>query len=77
MTPEGNISATTDITAEFGWILGYASRANEDSLGRADIYEMKSVDLAAWAASWCRDNPSKTLYDAMAALTESRLKSKK
>ena len=60
-----------------GWIHGYATRVNKTIKGRANIYDMDSVDIAAWLASWCRDNPSKELTRTMHALTESRLKNKK
>jgi hypothetical protein len=59
--------------AYLGWILGYASRVNEAEFGRSDWFEMKPTALAAWLASWCRDNPDQILWRGMTTLTDQRL----
>jgi len=75
--PDGYMSSGDVFAYELGWIQGYATRVNETTKGRENIYDMDTIGLAAWVASWCRDNPSKRILNAMEALTESRLKSKK
>ena len=56
-----------------GWIEGYATRVNKITKAGADIYDMSILDMMAWLASWCRDNPSKILINAMDSLTENQL----
>ena len=76
-TPDGGISYVGDFGFVMGWLQGFATRVNRTIPGGANIYDMDSVELAAWVASWCRDNPLKQVVDAMDALTESRVKSLK
>ena len=73
-TPDGQFSFNNRFGIWIGWIHGYATRVNMTTKGRANIYDMDSIGIAAWLASWCRDNPSKDLTEAMNAFTQSRLK---
>ena len=57
-----------------GWINGYISEYNGwvDN-GKSDIVAgMGTNDTYRWLASWCRDNPSKGLFDAIQSLILSR-----
>ena len=53
-----------------GYIRGYTTAYNrETNNGIGNILEDMSMrDTYSWIASWCRDNPSKTLDDALQAL---------
>lgn len=58
-----------------GWINGVISGYNHSAdNGKQDIVAgMSYNDTSRWVASWCRDNPSKGLDDAVFALIFSRL----
>ena len=72
-------AGTTEVTYNtkfgdvLGWIAGYMTRVNFDTRGKKDYFH-DLVDEVAWVASWCRDNTSYSLPDAMEALTNLRLK---
>jgi hypothetical protein len=57
-----------------GWIAGYLSGYNMNvDNGKSDIVAGISYnDTYRWVASWCRDNPSKSLFDAVNALIINR-----
>tara|TARA_B100001964_G_scaffold154003_1_gene169371 strand:+ start:708 stop:845 length:138 start_codon:yes stop_codon:yes gene_type:complete len=40
--------------------------------GKEDYLKMKFSEVASWVASWCRDNPSRDISEAMDALYDSR-----
>jgi hypothetical protein len=54
-----------------GWIDGYLTGYNEfANNGKSSILgSMSYNDARRWLASWCRDNPSKGLWDSLNALT--------
>jgi hypothetical protein len=58
----------------FGWIAGYISAYNRFvSNGKKDIREgTTSNDAHRWLASWCRDNKSNDLDDAVFAFIRSQ-----
>ena len=58
-----------DFGSYLNWLQGYASRVNQTEPGGQNVYQMGTVDIAGWVASWCRDNPSKSLLEAMDQLT--------
>ena len=59
------IKNTSDIALEVGWIYGYLTAINKTRLGKEDFFsDLGLLDTLGWIASWCRDNPTKSLYDA-------------
>jgi len=54
----------------FGWISGYLTAYNENTDNRIkNILGTTTMnDARRWIASWCRDNPSKDVLDALVAL---------
>ena len=42
-------------------------------VGRSDWFNMNGPEMAAWLASWCRDNPEQTLWFGVKTLTKQRL----
>ena len=71
---ETRITTSKELGTYLGWIQGYTFRANETELGATNIYGMNTIEMAGWLASWCRDNPSKMILDAVSAITESHLR---
>jgi hypothetical protein len=70
----GQLAYSSEFTATVGWLQGYLTRVNEQAKSTGDIYGIDLIEIAAWLASWCRDNPTSNLINAMQALTKSRLK---
>jgi len=54
-----------------GWIAGYMTRVNFSVRGKENYFR-DLLEEVAWVASWCRDNPSLDLSDAMRAITKAR-----
>jgi hypothetical protein len=54
-----------------GWIAGYMTRVNYSVPGKKSYFN-DLIGEVAWIASWCRDNPSKGLSNAMDSLTLTR-----
>ena len=70
-TPEGGVQwfSGHGYGVMYGWILGYVSHVNQTVPGKANHFEpMDKFEIAAWVASWCRDNTDKDLFDAVQAL---------
>ena len=57
--------------ASFGWIDGYLSAYNElTNNGKKSILGGMTInDAERWMAAWCRDNPSKDVWNAVSTLT--------
>jgi len=53
-------------------MMGYMTGINELVKGKEDFFRMKFSEVASWVASWCRDNQSRDIDDAMDALYKSR-----
>ncbi len=75
LTGEGTSQGPYEFWGASGWISGYLSGYNVAAdNGKGNIVEgMSYNDTYRWAASWCRDNPSEYLFNAVAALISSRL----
>ena len=77
LTSEGReVKYHPDFGNIIGWIAGYMTGVNYVVRGKADYYKA-TADEVAWVASWCRDNQSKDLSDAMAIRTFKRLRKKR
>ena len=63
-----NYSYPAAAALEIGWILGFISGTNREKEGRENFFLYGWVENIGWIASWCRDNPSKDLLDAVEAL---------
>jgi len=71
---ETGIEYPFDAALALGWMMGYISGVNENVRGKKDFFRMQFSEVAAWVASWCRDNPDKKIFNAMDALYKSRNK---
>ena len=69
-----DITYPTDAALALGWMMGYVSGINENVNGKKDFFDMSFSEIASWVASWCRDNPRKTIHKGMDALYWSRNK---
>ena len=79
LTDQRDVATTDPNTAHaLGWISGFVSAYNRyDANERYSILgEMSLNDVRRWAATWCRNNPTKDLDDAMGTFIESQLKKK-
>ena len=57
-----------------GWITGYLTHVNVSVPGKANHFAAMSVpDIAGWVASWCRDNPSKSLSHAVSTFVKTKV----
>jgi len=67
-------SGTYKTSIVFGWINGYLTAYNRHvDTGEINILgTMPMNDARRWMASWCRDNPSKDVLDALAELLLTR-----
>lgn len=52
----------------FGWVTGYITAYNRLAGDGNILGAMAINDSHRWIASWCRDNPSKDVDDALQAL---------
>jgi len=70
LTGRGTQNGPHDAWSVFGWIAGYLSAYNElTNNGKKSILgSMTSNDARRWIAAWCRDSPSKKVWDAVDAL---------
>lgn len=61
--------AKSEAALGIGWIFGYLTAINKTRYGKDNYFsDLEWEDIPAWIASWCRDNPTKDLYDATNAL---------
>jgi hypothetical protein len=68
----GKYSGPHEVWGVFGWVNGYLT-AWDRSVGDGDALDgMLSNDVHRWVASWCRDNLSKDIDDALQALILTR-----
>jgi len=60
----------------FGWLNGFFSGYNLAKPNNIEdvIEAMTNNDVRRWVASWCRDNPSSSVDDAVVALLNKILK---
>ena len=69
-TAEGKITGPHEAFVFVSWMAGYTTAYNKyvDN-GKANILDsVASNDVLRWIASWCRDNPTQDVRDALEAL---------
>jgi hypothetical protein len=64
---------STSFGNDIGWIAGYMSHVNSSIRGKSNYFN-DLINEVVWIASWCRDNSSFDLDDAMRALTKIRIR---
>ena len=67
----GKVRYPAEFGRVIGWVSGYMTAANHYLPNKINNFA-HILDEIAWVASWCRDNSSKTIVDAMEALTKLR-----
>jgi len=67
---DGDYEGNHEVWKVFGWLSGYLTAYNTHvDNGKADILgSMTLNDARRWIGSWCRDNPSKNLHQALFAM---------
>ena len=75
LTGDNGYSGQHETWGAFNYIYGFLSAYNGYvENGIADIIEgMSANDVRRWTSSWCRDNSSESLHDALNELIQSRL----
>ena len=74
LSVEGTYDGTPRFFGSIGWLNGFitAYNLNVQNGRRNVLYGITYNDTYRWAASWCRDNPSKDITTAVQALIRSR-----
>ena len=71
---EGGYEYKDGFDRSLNYVLGFITGVNFEAVGNDDVFKMKPVGVAAWLASWCRDNPAKDLLAGLVHLRHKRLR---
>ena len=78
LTGKSDFKGHHEVWEAFGYIDGYITGVHttvpNSSVDNDVLQQMSRNDVRRWVASWCRDNPSRQLYESLAELIESKEK---